>query len=167
MVVARDVIVAVAALWPLTAAVAQTAAPPPAPAAQAPAGPTRAPAEAKLYFIAPVNGARIRGPFTVQFGLRGMGVTQAGVTTPNTGHHHILIDVNTPLDLNEPIPADKSHVHFGGGQTETRLDLAPGRHTLQLILGDASHRPFSPLVASEKIEVTVLRPTPRKKKRPR
>ncbi len=161
----RHLLTAFAILWPLVPALGQPAAQPHA--GHTPSAPTPAPADAKLYFIAPENGAKIRGPFVVQFGLRGMGVTQAGVTTPNTGHHHILVDVKTPLDPNEPIPADKNHIHFGGGQTETRLDLAPGRHTLQLVLGDANHRPFSPLVASERIEVTVLRPTPRKKKRRR
>lgn len=136
-----------------------------APAAPANPPPTAAPTDARVYFIAPVNGARIRGPFVVQFGLRGMGVTQAGVTTANTGHHHLLVDVKTPLDPLEPIPADKNHIHFGGGQTETRLDLPPGRHTLQLVLGDSLHRPFQPSVASERIEIIVLRPTPKKKRR--
>ncbi|NNM72069.1 DUF4399 domain-containing protein [Enterovirga aerilata] len=166
MILARHLIAAAAALLPLAAA-AQT--PPPHPGhtaePQNPLPPTPAPADAKLYFIAPVDGARIRGPFVVQFGLRGMGVTQAGVTTPNTGHHHLLVNVKTPLDPNEPIPADKNHIHFGGGQTETRLDLPPGRHTLQLVLGDALHRPFQPIVASERIEIVVLRPVTKKKRR--
>ena len=159
---ARRLLLAATLVVPAAEAMAQATAQPPAARS-----PTAAPADAKLYFIAPKNGERIRGPFIVQFGLRGMGVTQAGVTTPNTGHHHILIDVKTPLDPNEPIPADKNHVHFGGGQTETRLDLPPGRHTLQLVLGDANHRPFSPIVASERIEVVVLRPQSKKKRRRR
>ena len=165
MMIGRYLIVAAAALLPMAPALGQTPAPPHSGHAAPGAPPTPAPADAKLYFISPLNGARIRGPFVVQFGLRGMGVTQAGVTTPNTGHHHLLVDVKTALDPNEPIPADKNHIHFGGGQTETRLDLPPGRHTLQLVLGDAAHRPFQPIVASERIEVVVLRPTPRKKRR--
>jgi hypothetical protein len=59
------------------------------------------------------------------------------------------------LNPNEPIPSDKSHLHFGAGQTETQLDLAPGKHTLQLVLGDAKHYPFSPPVVSEKITIRV------------
>ena len=60
-------------------------------------------------------------------------------------------------------PSDKNHLHFGRGQTETTLDLPPGRHTLQLVLGDAKHWPFVPLLASQKIEVTVVSPHAKKK----
>lgn len=123
---------------------------------------TQAPSDAHLYIIYPWDGARIRGPFAVRFGLRNMGVTHAGDTTPNMGHHHLLVDVDEELDPNEPIPTDRQHIHFGAGQTETRLDLPPGRHTLQLILGDAEHKPFKPLVISKKISITVLPPRPRK-----
>jgi hypothetical protein len=123
---------------------------------------TPAPAEAHLYIIYPYDGLRVRGSFPVRFGLRNMGVTHAGDATPNTGHHHLLVDVNEELDLTEPIPTDRQHLHFGAGQTETRLDLPPGRHTLQLILGDAEHKPFKPLVISKKITVTVLPPRARK-----
>jgi hypothetical protein len=84
-----------------------------------------------------------------------MGVTHAGDATPNAGHHHLLIDVAAPLDPNEPIPQDKNHLHFGSGQTEVRVDLPPGRHTLQLVLGDAAHIPFDPPLVSKKITVTV------------
>jgi hypothetical protein len=98
----------------------------------------------------------------VRFGLRNMGVTHAGDKTPNMGHHHLLVDVTDPIDPLEPIPTDRQHLHFGAGQTETRLDLKPGRHTLQLVLGDAEHRPFQPLLASKKITVTVLGPRQRR-----
>jgi hypothetical protein len=84
-----------------------------------------------------------------------MGVTHAGDDFQNSGHHHLLIDVNEPLDANEPIPQDKNHLHFGAGQTEARLELPPGKHTLQLVLGDAKHYPFSPPLVSEKITITV------------
>jgi len=85
--------------------------------------------EALLYFIWPQNGATIKGGFWCRFGLRNMGVTHAGDDYPNSGHHHLLVDATEPPDPNEPIPQDKNHVHFGAGQTETRLELSPGRHT--------------------------------------
>lgn len=116
---------------------------------------TQAPADAYLYFIWPQDGATIKGAFWARFGLRNMGVTQAGSTAANSGHHHLLVDVNEPLALNEPIPQDKAHLHFGAGQTEARLELPPGKHTLQLVLGDAKHYPFDPPVISKKISITV------------
>lgn len=115
----------------------------------------QAPADAYLYIIWPQDGATIKGAFWARFGLRNMGVTQAGSTAPNSGHHHLLIDVQEPLALNEPIPQDKAHLHFGAGQTEARIELPPGRHTLQLVLGDAKHYPFNPPVVSKKINITV------------
>ena len=84
-----------------------------------------------------------------------MGVAPAGVDTPNTGHHHLLIDVSEPLAPNEPIPQDKTHLHFGAGQTEALIELPPGKHTLQLVLGDWSHLPFHPPVMSDVITVNV------------
>lgn len=113
------------------------------------------PKDALLYFIWPQNGAIIRGGFWCRFGLRNMGVTHAGEDFPNSGHHHLLIDVKEPLDANEPIPQDKNHLHFGAGQTEARLELPPGKHTLELVLGDAKHYPFNPPLVSEKIAITV------------
>ena len=111
--------------------------------------------DAVLYFVWPQNGATIKGGFWCRFGLRNMGVTHAGDDFQNSGHHHLLIDVNESLDANEPIPQDKNHLHFGAGQTEARIELAPGKHTLQLVLGDAKHYPFNPPLVSEKITVTV------------
>lgn len=111
--------------------------------------------DAYLYFVWPQDGTVIKGAFWARFGLRNMGVTHAGDTFANAGHHHLLIDVNDPLDPNEPIPQDKSHLHFGAGQTEARIELPPGKHTLQLVLGDAKHYPFNPPVVSRKITVTV------------
>jgi hypothetical protein len=116
---------------------------------------TRAPADAFLYIIWPPDGATVKGAFWCRFGLRNMGVTQAGSSAPNSGHHHLLIDVNEPIDTNEPIPQDKTHVHFGAGQTEARIELPPGKHTLQLVLGDPKHYPFNPAVVSKKITITV------------
>jgi hypothetical protein len=114
-----------------------------------------APKDALLYFVWPQNGTTIKGGFWCRFGLRNMGVTHAGDEFQNSGHHHLLIDVQEPLDPKEPIPQDKSHLHFGAGQTETRLELEPGKHTLQLVLGDAKHYPFSPPLVSEKITIRV------------
>jgi hypothetical protein len=98
--------------------------------------------------------------------LRNMGVTHAGDDYQNSGHHHLLIDVTDALDPKEPIAQDKAHMHFGAGQTETFLELAPGRHSLQLVLGDARHFPFDPPVVSEKISIQVVDPLePEKAKR--
>jgi hypothetical protein len=115
-----------------------------------------APRDAVLYFISPNDGAAIKGPFDCRFGLKNMGVTHAGDPYPNSGHHHLLIDVDQPLDVKEPIPRDRNHLHFGAGETETRIELPPGEHTLQLVLGDAKHFPFDPPVMSTKISITVL-----------
>jgi len=116
---------------------------------------TAAPESALTYFLSPASGATVSSPFMVRFGLRGMGVAPAGVTAPNTGHHHLLIDVETLPPDNLPIPNDANHRHFGLGQTETELTLPPGQHTLQLVLGDALHIPHQPPVRSEKITITV------------
>lgn len=116
---------------------------------------TPAAKDAYLYFVWPQDGMTIKGTFWCRFGLRNMGVTHAGDTYANAGHHHLLIDVNEPLDPKEPIPQDKSHLHFGAGQTEARIELPPGKHTLQLVLGDAKHYPFDPPVVSKKITVTI------------
>ena len=123
----------------------------------APAAPARTPAppNAMVYFLSPANGATVSSPVTIRFGLRGMGVAPAGVTNPNTGHHHLLVDVDTLPPDNLPIPNDANHRHFGLGQTETELMLPPGQHTLQLVLGDALHIPHQPPVVSEKITITV------------
>lgn len=130
----------------------QMAAQAPAPAA---AAKTKSPEGAKAYIIAPKNGATVKSPFTVQFGLKGMGVAPAGSTNANTGHHHLLIDVDQMPDMNAPLPATDHIKHFGAGQTETELTLPPGKHTLQLVLGDATHTPHDKPVVSEKITVTV------------
>jgi hypothetical protein len=116
---------------------------------------TAAPQNALTYFLSPADGATVTSPFTIRFGLRGMGVAPAGVTTPNTGHHHLLVDVETLPPDNLPIPNDANHRHFGLGQTETEITLPPGQHTLQLVLGDALHIPHQPPVRSEKITITV------------
>ena len=118
------------------------------------------PSGARAYIISPVNGAYVPTTFTVRFGLEKMGVAPAGVDKANTGHHHLLIDASLP-PLDKPIPNDENHLHFGGGQTETTFTLPTGRHTLQLLLGDASHLPHEPPVYSDPIVVYVgLSPPP-------
>lgn len=112
------------------------------------------PAGASLYFISPVHGQEVTSPVTVRFGLHGMGVAPAGVEFPDSGHHHLLIDVDLP-PLDQPIPNDEKHRHFGGGQTEVTLALPPGSHTLQLLLADHRHIPHDPPVLSERITITV------------
>lgn len=115
---------------------------------------TPSPAAAEVYIIAPADGATVTSPVTVRFGLKGMGVAPAGIAFEGTGHHHLIIDADLP-PLDAPIPADAHHVHFGKGQTETTIELKPGKHTLQLLLGDQLHVPHDPAVVSKKITVTV------------
>ena len=109
----------------------------------------------KVYFINLQNGDKLKSPFLVQFGLSGKGVAPAGVEVANTGHHHLLINVDE-LDFKMPIPSSKKHLHFGLGQTETVLDLSAGEYKLQLVLGDKYHIPHNPPLVSEVIEVTVI-----------
>jgi hypothetical protein len=113
-----------------------------------------APAGAALYFVNLKNGDVVTSPVLVQFGLRGLGVAPAGVEKENTGHHHLLIDV-AEIDVNNALPMTDTVRHFGGGQTETRVELKPGTHTLQLLLADHNHIPHHPTVMSERITVTV------------
>ncbi len=113
-----------------------------------------APKGVELYIISPADGETVTSPVTVRFGLRGMGVAPAGVAVENTGHHHLLIDAAPPA-FDMPVPADANHVHFGKGQTETQVTLAPGTHTLQLLLADHLHIPHDPPVLSKVITITV------------
>ncbi len=115
---------------------------------------TPSPPGAIVYIVSPADGATVSSPVTVVFGLKGMGVAPAGTDKENTGHHHLIIDAPLP-PLDEPIPADDHHVHFGGGQTETTIELAPGTHTLQLLLADQNHVPHEPPVVSDRITITV------------
>lgn len=119
------------------------------------------PSEARVYFITPVDGDIVASPVVVRFGLGGMGVAPAGVEKAGTGHHHLIIDAELPpADL--PVPKSEHYRHFGNGQTEVSLDLEPGVHTLQLILGDHFHVPHDPPVVSERISITVEGETEKK-----
>lgn len=113
-----------------------------------------APQGAAVYFISPQDGQTVASPVTVRFGLKGMGVAPAGIQMDATGHHHLLIDTDAP-PLDQPVPTDDHHKHFGAGQTETVITLTPGKHTLQLLLGDFVHVPHAPPVMSDKITITV------------
>jgi hypothetical protein len=114
----------------------------------------KAPAGAQAYFHYPLDGLRVPERFTVRIGLKEMGVAPAGVEKPLTGHHHLLIDAD-PGPPDQPIPSDYNHIHLGNGQTEVVVTLPKGTHTLQLLLGDATHTPHDPPVMSKKITVYV------------
>jgi len=116
---------------------------------------TPSPEGARVYIVSPPDGAVVSSPVTVQFGLQGMGVAPAGVDVANTGHHHLLIDLDEAPALDQPLPNDAHHRHFGGGQTEATIELPPGKHTLQLIMGDRSHVPHDPPVISDRVTITV------------
>lgn len=121
-------------------------------------GPTKRPENAKAYIVSPKNGDKVPQKFTVVFGLKGMGVAPALVYCGDafpTGHHHLRIDGEGEVNAKLPFPKDEKNLHFGGGQTEAEITLAPGKHTLQLVLGDHNHIPHDPPVISEVITVTV------------
>ncbi len=114
-----------------------------------------APDDAHVYILWPKDQQVIKGgAFWLRMGLKNMGIAPAGVEHPKTGHHHLLIDAELP-PADQPIPNDRNHLHFGGGQTEARIELSPGRHTLQLVLGDDKHVQFTPTLVSERITVIV------------
>jgi hypothetical protein len=126
--------------------------------ADAGAEPKSMPEGTRVYILWPPDGAVIPGgKFWLRMGLSGAGIAPAGIDKPNTGHHHLLIDVDPP-PMDREIPNDKNHLHFGGGLTEARIELPPGRHTLQLLLGDADHVPHNPPLLSNKITVIVPPP---------
>ena len=109
---------------------------------------------AKVMILEPANGAQVTSPVTVKFGITGMEIAPAGTDKANSGHHHLIIDAKF-ADPKGPIPADDNNKHFGKGQTETIVELKPGQHTLQLVLGDKNHIPHDPIVQSEVITITV------------
>jgi hypothetical protein len=151
-------LVSLAASLTAMSALAQTPATPPAPAAApAPvAAAMTAPAGAEVYIISPRNGERVHSPFTVRFGLKGMGVAPAGVKFDNTGHHHLLVDTDlSDIQLDASLPATDKIIHFGKGQTETQLSLSPGKHTLELLFADYTHKSFDPPLHSSKITIIV------------
>lgn len=137
----------VVAAAPLAAQGARSAAPATAPAAPTP----------EIYFRAPADGATVPTTFPVAFGLRNYGVAPATVNLANTGHFHILINVDAP-PVGQLIPADSLHRHYGAGQIETTLTLAPGTYTLRVVLGDFEHKVISPALVSRPIRIVVAAP---------
>ncbi len=115
------------------------------------------PADAKVFFVEPKNGAVISGPVKVVMSAKGIEIAPAGTEKPGTGHHHILVDTDVPKgeQAQFPLPANDNIKHFGKGQTQATLELAPGKHTLQLVTGDGNHIPYDPALASKKITITV------------
>lgn len=151
-------LVSLAASLTAMSALAQTPAVPPTPAAvPAPVvSALSAPAGAEVYIISPRNGERVHSPFTVRFGLKGMGVAPAGIKFDNTGHHHLLVDTDlSDIQLDASLPATDKIRHFGKGQTETELSLPRGKHTLELLFADYTHKSFDPPLHSSKITIIV------------
>ncbi|MEX0606349.1 MAG: DUF4399 domain-containing protein [Marinobacter sp.] len=114
-----------------------------------------APSDAEITIMSPEDGASVGSPVTVKFGLEGMEVAEAGSDQENSGHHHLLVDLDELPPMDSPLPSTEQIIHFGGGQTSTELELEPGKHTLQLLLGDSIHVPHEPPIMSEKITITV------------
>jgi hypothetical protein len=115
---------------------------------------TASPEGARVFFISPADGDAVSSPIAIEFGIEGMSVVAAGVNDDHSGHHHLLVDTGVP-DVGLPIPADAKHIHFGDASTATELTLAPGEHTLRLLLGDHLHIPHNPPVVSDPITITV------------
>ncbi len=115
---------------------------------------TPSPAGAKVFIITPADGAVMSSPVLVEFGVEGMAIVPAGTVHPAAGHHHLLVDTDIPA-LDQPIPKDANHIHFGDGSASVELNLQPGVHTLQLLLADYAHIPHDPPVISEKISITI------------
>jgi hypothetical protein len=142
--------------------VAEPAATPAPAAAAAPGGRHPSPKNAKVYIVSPANGAYVPTTFTVRFGLVGMGVAPAGIEKPNSGHHHLIVDGSLP-PFDQPIPNNENYLHFGAGQTEASVTLPKGKHTLQLLFGDAQHIPHDPPLYSQPIVVYVGMTPPRRR----
>ncbi len=123
-----------------------------------------APATARLSFVGLADKVQVPARLTVRFAITGMEVVPAGQPRRNGGHHHLLIDTELP-PLDQPIPSDFNHIHFGGGQTEAEIALTPGKHTLQLLFADHNHVPHDPPIISERITVIVAPGGPHARRR--
>jgi hypothetical protein len=151
----KTFLISVAAMFIAGAAMAAT--PPRVPSSNPSAAALASPAPpgASVYFISPADGATVPRKFTVKFGLKGMSIAPAGTDEPNSGHHHLVIDLATLPDMTKPLPSNEHIMHFGKGQTETELTLPPGKHTLQLVFANYQHIPHSPPIVSKPITITV------------
>jgi hypothetical protein len=116
---------------------------------------TPAPKGAEVFIVSPADGATVPQTVVVKFAVENIALAPAGDVTKNTGHHHLLIDVDKLPAAGAPIPNDANHLHFGKAQTQAEVKLTPGKHTLQLELGDSGHMPFDPPIVSKKITVNV------------
>lgn len=112
--------------------------------------------EQSVSIVSPLNGEAVQSPFTVKFAAKGMAIVPAGTQQPNSGHHHLLINLAELPPMDQPLPSTDQIRHFGKGQTKTELSLPPGQHTLQLLLGDYAHRPHDKPLLSEKITILVV-----------
>ncbi|MCB0802230.1 MAG: DUF4399 domain-containing protein [Flavobacteriales bacterium] len=96
---------------------------------------------AKVFFANLKDGQTVKSPVKIVFGVEGMTVKPAGELTEGTGHHHIIID-GAFLARGEAVPADSLNIHYGGGQTEAEIELAPGKHTLTMQFADGLHQSY-------------------------
>ncbi|MBC7386025.1 MAG: DUF4399 domain-containing protein [Cryobacterium sp.] len=106
-----------------------------------------APATAKVIFESPKNHDVVTKKFKVKFGVSGMKLHPAGELNPGTGHHHLIIDGDS-VPAGQTVPADATHIHFGKGQTETEIELAPGPHKLTLQFANGAHLSYGPTMAT-------------------
>ena len=123
--------------------------------AMAEAAPKAAPVTSagRVWFVEPKGGITVKSPVKVVFGLEGMAIHPAGELVVGTGHHHLIID-GAGIQSGSVVPKDERHMHFGQGQTETSVELAPGEHTLTLQFADGSHTSFGEPMSTT-IRVTV------------
>lgn len=112
-------------------------------------------AEARVWIQSPVDMQEVSSPIVVVFGSESVSISPAGVERENSGHHHLMVDLDKLPAMDMPLPGSAQLIHFGKGQTETLLELEPGLHSLQLLLGNHIHVPHSRPVMSEKITILV------------
>ena len=116
--------------------------------------PFQLPKNAKVFFVNLQNGQQITSPVYVKMGVEGMKVVPSGQVVDGTGHHHILVDRGDFIPQKTMVPADSAHIHFGGGQTETYLNLSPGKHKLALQFADGIHRSYGKALSAT-VDITV------------
>jgi hypothetical protein len=156
-----------AQLMPVVLVVAATACggsePPAQPAAEAPAAapapPPAAPAR-RVFFVEPQDGATVKSPVKLRFGLEGYGLEPVpqGTITPEqvragVGHHHVGVEMDCLPAGTEIVKGTPSWVHFGTGATEMDIQLEPGKHKLTLQIGDDLHRTIEGLCQTITVNV--------------